>query len=180
MLPLILMIMLSAAPSDKDANAAAMYIQSYVTPALLGVCKVSSPEMAAEFDAALARWQETNKIAVARGEVVLREQAKLEGTDLDKFNFEQRKSMVERLKAMPVSELVAGTLFDKTLSIFFNFIGLALMYCTTLLIEGDIVMLVGGNMVPADVKLIRGDTMSIDTAAMTMPNKASSISSAFG
>ena len=104
MLPLILMIMLSAAPSDKDANAAAMYIQSYVTPALLGVCKVSSPEMAAEFDAALARWQETNKIAVARGEVVLREQAKLEGTDLDKFNFEQRKSMVERLKAMPVSE----------------------------------------------------------------------------
>lgn len=35
------------------------------------------------------------------------------------------------------------------------------------IVTGDIVMLVGGNMVPADVKWIRGDVMSIDTAAMT-------------
>lgn len=35
------------------------------------------------------------------------------------------------------------------------------------LVTGDIVLLVGGNMVPADVKWLRGDTMSIDTAALT-------------
>jgi len=35
------------------------------------------------------------------------------------------------------------------------------------IVTGDIVMLVGGNMVPADVKWLRGDVMSIDTAAMT-------------
>ena len=37
----------------------------------------------------------------------------------------------------------------------------------TEIVSGDIVMLVGGNMVPADVKWLRGDVMSLDTAALT-------------
>jgi H+-transporting ATPase len=35
------------------------------------------------------------------------------------------------------------------------------------LVPGDIVLLVGGTIVPADIKFIKGDTMSIDTAALT-------------
>ena len=35
------------------------------------------------------------------------------------------------------------------------------------LVPGDIVLLVGGTIIPADMKWIKGDTMSIDTAAMT-------------
>eukprot|EP00977_Amphora_coffeiformis_P012446 scaffold3077_cov162-Amphora_coffeaeformis.AAC.5 len=35
------------------------------------------------------------------------------------------------------------------------------------LVPGDIVLLVGGTIVPADVKWIKGDRMSIDTAALT-------------
>ena len=35
------------------------------------------------------------------------------------------------------------------------------------LVSGDIILLVGGNMVPADVKWLRGDSMSLDTAALT-------------
>ena len=38
---------------------------------------------------------------------------------------------------------------------------------TTMLVPGDIVLLVGGNMVPADVMWITGDRMKIDTAAIT-------------
>ncbi|KAL3917900.1 MAG: hypothetical protein SGILL_004495 [Bacillariaceae sp.] len=35
------------------------------------------------------------------------------------------------------------------------------------LVPGDICLLVGGTVVPADVKFVKGDTMSIDTAALT-------------
>ena len=35
------------------------------------------------------------------------------------------------------------------------------------LVPGDIVLLVGGTVVPADVKFIKGDVMQIDTAALT-------------
>ncbi|KAL3911479.1 MAG: hypothetical protein SGILL_007265 [Bacillariaceae sp.] len=35
------------------------------------------------------------------------------------------------------------------------------------LVPGDIVLLVGGTIVPADIKFVKGDTMSIDTAALT-------------
>jgi H+-transporting ATPase len=35
------------------------------------------------------------------------------------------------------------------------------------LVPGDVVLLVGGTIVPADIKFIKGDTMSIDTAALT-------------
>ena len=35
------------------------------------------------------------------------------------------------------------------------------------LVPGDIVLLVGGTIVPADVKWVKGDKMSIDTAALT-------------
>jgi H+-transporting ATPase len=35
------------------------------------------------------------------------------------------------------------------------------------LVPGDIVLLVGGTVVPADVKFIKGDIMQIDTAALT-------------
>jgi H+-transporting ATPase len=35
------------------------------------------------------------------------------------------------------------------------------------LVPGDILYLVGGNLVPADVQWIKGDKMSIDTAALT-------------
>jgi H+-transporting ATPase len=38
---------------------------------------------------------------------------------------------------------------------------------TTVLVPGDIVLLVGGTVVPADVKWVSGDVMSIDTAALT-------------
>ena len=35
------------------------------------------------------------------------------------------------------------------------------------LVPGDIVLLVGGTVVPADVKFLKGDVMQIDTAALT-------------
>jgi H+-transporting ATPase len=35
------------------------------------------------------------------------------------------------------------------------------------LVSGDIILLVGGNVVPADIKWLRGDIMSLDTAALT-------------
>lgn len=35
------------------------------------------------------------------------------------------------------------------------------------LVPGDIILLVGGTMVPADTKWIKGDIMQIDTAALT-------------
>jgi H+-transporting ATPase len=35
------------------------------------------------------------------------------------------------------------------------------------LVPGDVVLMVGGTIVPADIKFIKGDTMSIDTAALT-------------
>lgn len=35
------------------------------------------------------------------------------------------------------------------------------------LVPGDVCLLVGGTVVPADIKYIKGDTMSIDTAALT-------------
>jgi len=38
---------------------------------------------------------------------------------------------------------------------------------TTELVPGDICLLVGGTVVPADVKWLKGDVMSIDTAALT-------------
>lgn len=38
--------------------------------------------------------------------------------------------------------------------------------CTEL-VPGDICMLVGGDVVPADIKWLRGDVMSMDTAALT-------------
>lgn len=45
--------------------------------------------------------------------------------------------------------------------------GTTLSIPTTMLIPGDIVLLVGGNMVPADVLWLSGDRMKIDTAALT-------------
>ena len=38
---------------------------------------------------------------------------------------------------------------------------------TTELVPGDIAFLVGGTIIPADIKWLRGDVMSIDTAALT-------------
>lgn len=35
------------------------------------------------------------------------------------------------------------------------------------LVPGDVCLLVGGTVVPADIKYMKGDTMSIDTAALT-------------
>ena len=37
----------------------------------------------------------------------------------------------------------------------------------TELVPGDLILLVGGTVVPADVKWVKGDTMGIDTAALT-------------
>lgn len=45
--------------------------------------------------------------------------------------------------------------------------GQAVVIPTTQLVPGDICFLVGGCFVPADVKWLRGDTMSLDTAALT-------------
>lgn len=45
--------------------------------------------------------------------------------------------------------------------------GRAIVIPTTQLVPGDIIFLVGGCVIPADVKWLRGDVMSIDTAALT-------------
>ena len=45
--------------------------------------------------------------------------------------------------------------------------GVAVVVPTTQLVSGDICFLVGGCVVPADVKWLRGDKMTIDTAALT-------------
>lgn len=45
--------------------------------------------------------------------------------------------------------------------------GTAVTIKTAYLVPGDIVLLVGGVVIPADVKWIKGDYMSIDTAALT-------------
>ena len=98
MFPLVLL--LAVGVSDQDANAAVMYVQSYVTPALFEVCKSATPKRAAEFDTVLANWQAKNKDVVARGEAVAREQAKRDGTDVDKMFAEERDSMVHELEAL--------------------------------------------------------------------------------
>ena len=43
----------------------------------------------------------------------------------------------------------------------------AIEIATTELVPGDIAFLVGGTIIPADIKWLRGDVMSIDTAALT-------------
>eukprot|EP00567_Pseudictyota_dubia_P001923 CAMPEP_0197465098 /NCGR_PEP_ID=MMETSP1175-20131217/64363_1 /TAXON_ID=1003142 /ORGANISM="Triceratium dubium, Strain CCMP147" /LENGTH=965 /DNA_ID=CAMNT_0043001103 /DNA_START=460 /DNA_END=3357 /DNA_ORIENTATION=+ len=45
--------------------------------------------------------------------------------------------------------------------------GKAIEIPTTELVPGDIAFLVGGTIIPADIKWLRGDVMSIDTAALT-------------
>ena len=45
--------------------------------------------------------------------------------------------------------------------------GKAIEIPTTELVPGDIAFLVGGTIIPADIKWLRGDEMSIDTAALT-------------
>jgi H+-transporting ATPase len=45
--------------------------------------------------------------------------------------------------------------------------GKAMQLKTTELVPGDVVFLVGGNIVSADIKWLRGDVMSLDTAALT-------------
>lgn len=104
MLPAIFSLIIAVAPSAEDGNAAVMYIQSYVNPALVRICKVSTPESATEFDAALATWQETNRKSIARGELVLREQTRLEGKDFDKELRDARKLMVDQLESMAESQ----------------------------------------------------------------------------
>lgn len=38
---------------------------------------------------------------------------------------------------------------------------------TRLLVPGDVVLLIGGCQVPADIELMEGDVLSVDTAALT-------------
>lgn len=45
--------------------------------------------------------------------------------------------------------------------------GVAQQLLTRLLVPGDVILLVGGAMVPADVDWIEGDVLSVDTAALT-------------
>ena len=45
--------------------------------------------------------------------------------------------------------------------------GRAEQLLTRLLVPGDIVLLVGGCQVPADIEWIEGDVLSVDTAALT-------------
>lgn len=45
--------------------------------------------------------------------------------------------------------------------------GKAVAIPATMIVPGDVVLLVGGTVVPADSKWLRGDTMSIDTAPLT-------------
>eukprot|EP01039_Chlorochromonas_danica_P016545 gene16545-19564_t len=45
--------------------------------------------------------------------------------------------------------------------------GSAQQLLTRLLVPGDVILLVGGAMVPADVDWLEGDVLSVDTAALT-------------
>jgi hypothetical protein len=90
--------------SERDANAAVMYMQSYATPAIFDTCKNVMPARAADFDAALADWQKANKHTVSRGEKVSRRHAG--GTDLDAMLSVERDSMVSELKALSADDQI--------------------------------------------------------------------------
>ncbi len=90
--------------SDRDSNAAVMYIQSVSTPALFEACKKVEPGNAARMDQTWESWLKRNKAIVARGESVVRAQAKKDGTDVDEMFRLESEAIVAELMESSVEE----------------------------------------------------------------------------
>lgn len=104
MLPVV--FVLASSISDLDANAAIMFVQSKITPAIFEVCKQSMPARATEFDSVRFRWDTRNKELVKRGARVAREQMAREGKADDSELATERDSMVDILNTMSLSERI--------------------------------------------------------------------------
>lgn len=101
---MIMLLLMTAAISDSDANAAVMYVQSYTVPALFKVCKSSMPNRVDDFDKALAAWREKNAVIVARGESVVLERTKQDNVNVQAMFSSERDSMVSQLKSLSQQE----------------------------------------------------------------------------
>lgn len=89
-----------AVASAEDRAAAVMFVQSFMAPAMLEVCKQALADGAARMDVALARWREKNQATVADGERDLRAASARDGIDLDRMLASRRESLLRQLRAM--------------------------------------------------------------------------------
>jgi len=89
-----------AVASAQGRAAAVMFVQAFMAPAMLEVCKVTLPDGASRMDVALAQWREKNQTTVAEGERDLRAASARDGTHLDAMLASRRESLVRQLWAM--------------------------------------------------------------------------------
>lgn len=90
-----------ARAAADDHEAAVMYVQSFMAPAMLEVCKGILPNGAARLDGLLAQWREKNQPTLAQGERDLRAAGAGGGAGLDAMLASRRESLVRELRAMP-------------------------------------------------------------------------------
>lgn len=90
-----------AVASAQDRGAAAvMYVQGFMAPGMLEVCKVTLPDAAARMDVALAQWRAKHQATVAEGERELRAASARDGVDLDRVLASRREALLRELRAM--------------------------------------------------------------------------------
>jgi len=94
----------SAAAQVPDQTAALMYVQSYVSPALIEVCKGVMPGTGARLDDALPRWRDRNRDLIAQGERVLQSVARGEGSNMEATLATQRDALLQQFRALPAPD----------------------------------------------------------------------------
>ncbi len=89
-----------AVASAQDHTAAVMYVQSFMAPAMIEVCRVALPGSGARQEALLVRWREKNRETIAQGERDLRAARRGEGTSLEAALDSKRDALLQQLRAM--------------------------------------------------------------------------------
>lgn len=95
---------LAAGPSEKDRAAAGTYMESKSLPALFEVCSASYPADERKYSSALSGWFSSNSRAISKGEKVLVEQAKRDGTNMEQFFAKRVQTMKDELANLPDAE----------------------------------------------------------------------------
>ncbi|WP_283708502.1 hypothetical protein [Marinicella marina] len=96
---LMIVVLPAGAMSEKDSSAATIYFQSMAQPALVTHCSEVWPQLEGVFSIALARWQDSNKKIVKRGEKVTAKQLSLKGKALKKKMEQEAKSILAESKS---------------------------------------------------------------------------------
>jgi len=99
-----------AVASAQDHTAAVGYVQSFMAPTMIGVCRVALPGSGARLDVLLVEWREKNKETIAQGERDLRASMRVDGPSLEAALDSKRDALLQQLRAMSDSARIARCL----------------------------------------------------------------------